>query len=107
VVAVLLALGGSNLIIGVIAVIIYFMGFEFSVVSLLPVATQLVPNNPGAGLGWVLGAGTVGRAVMARVATTSYTEYGIGAPALIGAAFGVLGALCILAFRRRGGAHLG
>ena len=104
---ILLALGGSNLIIGVIAVIIYFMGFEFSVVSLLPVATQLVPNNPGAGLGWVLGAGTVGRAVMARVATTSYTEYGIGAPALIGAAFGVLGALCILAFRRRGGAHLG
>jgi len=104
---ILLALGGSNLIIGVIAVIIYFMGFEFSVVSLLPVATQLVPNNPGAGLGWVLGAGTVGRAVMARVATTSYTEYGIAAPALIGAAFGVLGALCILAFRRRGGAHLG
>jgi predicted MFS family arabinose efflux permease len=104
---ILLALGGSNLIIGVVAVIIYFMGFEFSVVSLLPVATQLVPNNPGAGLGWVLGAGTVGRAVMARVATTSYTEYGIAAPALIGAAFGVLGALCILAFRRRGGAHLG
>jgi predicted MFS family arabinose efflux permease len=103
---ILLALGGSNLIVGVVAVIIYFMGFEFSVVSLLPVATQLVPNNPGAGLGWVLGAGTVGRAVMARVATTSYSEYGIAAPALIGAVFGVLGALCILAFRRRGGAHV-
>ena len=103
---ILLALGGSNLFVGVVAVIIYFMGFEFSVVSLLPVATQLVPNNPGAGLGWVLGAGTVGRAVMARVATTSYSEYGIAAPALIGAVFGVLGALCILAFRRRGGAHV-
>jgi len=103
---ILLALGGSNLVVGVVAVIIYFMGFEFSVVSLLPVATQLVPNNPGAGLGWVLGAGTVGRAVMARVATTSYSEYGIAAPALIGAVFGVLGALCILAFRRRGGAHV-
>ena len=93
--------------VGVIAVIIYFMGFEFSVVSLLPVATQLVPNNPGAGLGWVLGAGTVGRAVMSRVATTSYAQYGIGAPALIGATFAVLGAACILAFRRRGGAELG
>ena len=97
----------SNLVVGVAAVIICFMGFEFSVVSLLPVATQLVPNNPGAGLGWVLGAGTVGRAVMARIATTSYSEYGIGAPALIGALFGALGALCILAFRRRGGAHVG
>jgi membrane associated rhomboid family serine protease len=43
---------------------------------------------------------------MARVATTSYSEYGIAAPALIGAVFGVLGALCILAFRRRGGAHV-
>lgn len=101
---IVLALGESNVVIGVAAVIIYFLGFEFSVVSLLPLATQLVPNNPGAGLGWVLGAGTVGRAVMARVATTTYSEYGIAAPALIGAVFGVLGALCITAFRRRGGA---
>lgn len=104
---IVLAIGESNLIIGVAAVIVYFMGFEFSVVSLLPVATQLVPNNPGAGLGWVLGAGTVGRAVMARVATTTYAEYGIGAPALIGSVFGILGAACIVSFRRRGGAHLG
>lgn len=104
---VVLALGGSNLVIGVAAVVIYFMGFEFSVVSLLPVATQLVPNNPGAGLGWVLGAGTVGRAVMAPIATTGYANLGIGAPALVGAAFGVLGALSITSFRRRGGAHLG
>ena len=104
---ILLALGESNLIVGVIAVIIYFMSFEFSVVSLLPLATQLVPNNPGAGLGWVLGAGTVGRAVMSRVATTTYANYGIGAPAMIGAVFGILGAACILSFRRRGGAHLG
>ncbi len=104
---IVLALGGSNLVVGVAAIIIYFMGFEFSVVSLLPVATQLVPNNPGAGLGWVLGAGTVGRAVMAPIATTTYANQGIGAPALIGATFGVLGALCISSFRRRGGAHLG
>ena len=104
---IVLALGGSNLVVGVAAVVIYFMGFEFSVVSLLPVATQLVPNNPGAGLGWVLGAGTVGRAVMAPIATTTYANHGIGAPALIGATFGVLGAVCISSFRRRGGAHLG
>ena len=104
---ILLALGESHLVVGVIAIIVYFMGFEFSVVSLLPVATQLVPNNPGAGLGWVLGAGTVGRAVMSRVATTAYADHGIGAPALIGAVFGVFGALCIVSFRRRGGAHLG
>ena len=58
-------------------------------------------------IGWVLGAGTVGRAVMAPIATTGYANYGIGAPALVGAAFGVLGALCISSFRRRGGAHLG
>ncbi len=104
---IVLALGGSNLVVGVAAIVIYFMGFEFSVVSLLPVATQLVPNNPGAGLGWVLGAGTVGRAVMAPIATTTYANHGIGAPALIGATFGVLGAVCISSFRRRGGAHLG
>jgi predicted MFS family arabinose efflux permease len=95
-----LCLGSKTLIIGLIGVFIYFLGFEFSVVSLLPLATSLVPNSPGTGLGWVLGAGTLGRAVMAIVATHLFESYGVKGPALMGALFGLLGALTITQYRR-------
>ena len=95
-----LCLGSNNLIIGLIGVFIYFLGFEFSVVSLLPLATKLVPNSPGTGLGWVLGAGTLGRAVMAIIATHLFESFGVQGPALMGALFGLLGALTITSYRR-------
>lgn len=96
---ILLNLGSHNFTIGIIAVFIYFLGFEFSVVSLLPLATSLVPNNPGTGLGWVLGAGTLGRAVMAIAATHLFESYGVKGPALLGSVFGVIGALLILRYQ--------
>jgi predicted MFS family arabinose efflux permease len=95
-----LCLGSNNLIIGLIGVFIYFLGFEFSVVSLLSLATSLVPNSPGTGLGWVLGAGTLGRAVMAIIATHLFESFGVQGPALMGAFFGLLGALTITNYRR-------
>jgi predicted MFS family arabinose efflux permease len=95
-----LCLGSNNLIIGLIGVFIYFLGFEFSVVSLLSLATSLVPNSPGTGLGWVLGAGTLGRAVMAIIATHLFESFGVQGPALMGALFGLLGALMITSYRR-------
>ncbi len=95
----LLNFGSHNFIIGIIAVFIYFLGFEFSVVSLLPLATSLVPNSPGTGLGWVLGAGTLGRAVIAIAATHLFESYGVKGPALLGSVFGVIGALLILRYR--------
>jgi predicted MFS family arabinose efflux permease len=95
-----LCLGSNNLIIGLIGVFIYFLGFEFSVVSLLSLATSLVPNSPGTGLGWVLGAGTLGRAVMAIIATHLFESFGVQGPALMGALFGLIGALTITGYRR-------
>jgi predicted MFS family arabinose efflux permease len=95
-----LVLGSQNLIVGLIGVFIYFLGFEFSVVSLLPLATKLVPNSPGTGLGWVLGAGTLGRAVMAIVATNLFESFGVRGPALMGAFFGLLGAITITRYHR-------
>ena len=96
---ILLNLGSHNFTIGILAVFIYFLGFEFSVVSLLPLATSLVPNSPGTGLGWVLGAGTLGRAVIAIAATHLFESYGVKGPALLGSVFGVIGALLIMRYR--------
>ena len=98
-----MAIGSSNLVVGVVAAAVFFLGFEFAVVSLLPIASQLVPNSPGTGLGWVLGAGTLGRALMAVIAARGYEQYGMPAPALIGAGFGLLGAFAIYIYRSLGG----
>lgn len=100
---VLLATGSTQLVVGLIALAIYLMGFEFAVVSMLPIATQLVKNSPGTGMGWVLGGGTLGRASMSLVATAAYANYGISAPALIGSGFAVMAAASILWFRHLGG----
>ena len=97
---ILLSVASGNFALGIIAVFVYFLGFEFSVVSLLPLATTLVPNSPGTGLGWVLGAGTLGRAVMAIVATQLFERFGVGGPALMGAFFGLLGAVAITAHKK-------
>ena len=102
---ILLAIASSNIVLGLIAVGVYYLGFEFAEVSLLPIASQLVPNSPGAGLGWVLGAGTLGRAIIAIVGTRAYEKYGVDVPALIGSGFGVLAAISILTYKKLGGAH--
>ncbi|MEO8364142.1 MAG: MFS transporter [Ilumatobacteraceae bacterium] len=103
--AAMLALGSNHLAVGLVAVGMYLMGFEFSIVSMLPVATQLVKNSPGTGMGWVLGGGTLGRASMSLVATAAYAEYGISAPALIGGLFALTASAAILLFRQLGGVH--
>ncbi|MFA5775767.1 MAG: hypothetical protein WC864_10390, partial [Ilumatobacteraceae bacterium] len=103
--ALMLALGSEHLAVGLVAVGMYLMGFEFSIVSMLPIATQLVKNSPGTGMGWVLGGGTLGRATMSLVATAAYARYGISAPALIGGLFALTASASILAFSRLGGVH--
>ena len=47
----------------------------------------------------MLGAGTLGRAVMAIAATHLFESYGVKGPALLGSVFGVIGALLILRYR--------
>lgn len=103
--AAMLALGSNHLAVGLVAVGMYLMGFEFSIVSMLPIATQLVKNSPGTGMGWVLGGGTLGRASMSLVATAAYAEYGISAPALVGGVFALTASVLILLFRQLGGVH--
>lgn len=83
---VLLALGGSNVGIGLIFLALFLLGFEFGIVSLLPLAANMIPDSPARGLGFAIGGGTLGRAVMSLVATAAYDRHGIGVPAVIGSA---------------------
>lgn len=96
----LLTVGHNNAIIGLILLGIYLLGFEFSIVSMLPLSANLIPSSPGRGLGIVLAGGTLGRASMSLIGTAAYDKFGINVPAFIGAicAAGMIG--CIIAYGR-------
>ena len=96
----LLTVGHNNQVIGLILLGIYLLGFEFSIVSMLPLAANLIPSSPGRGLGIVLAGGTLGRASMSLIATAAYEKFGINVPAFMGAvcAAGMIG--CIIAYGR-------
>lgn len=93
---ILLAIGADVLVVGLLGIAIYLLGFEFSVVSLLPVASAIVPNNPAVGFGWVLGAGALGRALMSLVSTRVYEDHGIRIAALLGPVLALVAIALIL-----------
>ncbi len=81
----LLALTHDHLFLGLPMLVIAIVGFEFAVVSAIPLATESVPGSPAKGVAFSLGAGTVGRATASLVATRLYVDHGMGWPAVIAA----------------------
>ena len=65
---------------------VYLLGFEFAIVSMIPIATNMIPGSPGKGLGLTYTGGMLARAVMSIAATASYDRWGIEVPAIMGAA---------------------
>ena len=100
--ALLLAAFDTWLMVGLFGLAVFIIGFEYGVVSMLPLATQLVESAPGKGFGLVIGVGTFGRGVLTIVATTLYEDHGIAGAALSGIACAVLSAVAIAAFKATG-----
>ena len=67
----------GSLIVGLAALALFIIGFEYGVVSLIPVATNLFAGAPGKGFGLVIGAGTFGRGVLTVIATGLYDRTGV------------------------------
>jgi predicted MFS family arabinose efflux permease len=80
--------------------VLFIMGFEFSLVSMLPLAANIVPNSGGIGLGLTVGAGTCGRAVFSTVATSLYDSVGPVGPALAAVALSVITVMLISLYAR-------
>jgi len=99
--ALLLAAFDSVLALGLVGLAVFIIGFEYGVVSMLPLATQLVESAPAKGFGLVIGAGTFGRGVMTAAATALYDLTGISGAALAGIVCAVLSALSIIAYNPR------
>ena len=86
--------------IGLLSLALFIVGFEYGVVSMLPIATNLVASAPGKGFGLVIGAGTFGRGVLTFVATVLYEQSGITGAALASIGCAALSAGAILVFSR-------
>jgi len=95
--ALLVVAGDATVALAIAGTALWLLGFEFAVVSMLPMATHLAPDSPGTGLGWVLGAGALGRAIAAVLATAAYERIGIGGPAAIGVSCAVACAILVAA----------
>ena len=96
----LLLFAQHNVVFGLILLAIFLLGFEFAIVSMLPLAANMIPGSPGRGLGFTLGGGTLGRASMSVVATASYDAFGFGIPAVIGAGCAAGVVLCVTIYSR-------
>lgn len=96
---VVMAFGRDTSFIAVPMVVVFFLGFEFGIVCLLPVAANIIPGASGVGLGTAVGAGTFGRALMSSIATNLYDTVGPVGPALLGAVMAIAAGLLVTAYR--------
>ena len=82
--------------------IVVFVGaFEFSIVSLIPIGAELVPGLPGRGLGLLMAAATLGRAVTTIPTTWLYDRVGIAASAALAAGWATFAAVTMTVRHRR------
>jgi DHA1 family inner membrane transport protein len=97
---VLMTVGHQFAFLAIPMLIIYIAGFEFALVSMLPIAANLVPTAGGIGLGLTVGAGTLGRAIFSSVATSLYDGVGPLGPAVAATILAGLTALAISGYSR-------
>ena len=95
-----MSVGSHISVIAIPMLVVFIAGFEFALVSMLPLAANLVPTAGGIGLGLTVGAGTCGRAVFSTVATSLYDSVGPIGPTIAGTALAALTVLAITAYAR-------
>lgn len=95
--SILLATGHDHLWVGLPMLVVAVGAFEFAIVSIIPLGTQMVPGAPAFGMSVMFAAGTLGRALASIPATRLYTRHGMAWPAVLCA---VMAAGMVLAMQR-------
>lgn len=98
--ALLMGIGAHVSVVAVPMLVLFILGFEFALVSMLPLAANIVPSAGGIGLGLTVGAGTCGRAVFSTITTSLYDHVGPIGPAVIAAALSALTVVAMSAYKR-------
>ncbi len=78
----------------------FIAGFEFAIVSAIPIGAELVPGSPGRGVGTMVAWATVGRAAIAIPATRLYERYGLAPAALMAVGFAAVACVAMTARHR-------
>jgi predicted MFS family arabinose efflux permease len=86
----LLAVGDLPLGGGVLLVAVFFLGFEFAIVSAIPIIGELHPEARASSIGLAVAFMTIGRAGAALAGTWLYTAYGMGGATVPAATCGAL-----------------
>jgi predicted MFS family arabinose efflux permease len=95
---IVMALGSDQPAVGLAALVVFVVGFEFAIVSMISLGSALIPSAPAKGIGTMIAAGTFGRALLSIPATWSYERHGVAPPAVMGA---VLATFTIASIRTR------
>lgn len=95
----IMAIAGSSLAVGVIGLVVFFCGFEFSIVTSFTIVSESLPTARGRTLAVNNGVGTLCRGTGIAVSGSLYAAFGIRGPVTV-SAVGVVLALGLLAGRR-------
>jgi predicted MFS family arabinose efflux permease len=87
---------------GMVAVAIFIGCFEFSIVSAIPIAGDLVPGSPARGLALLMASSAIGRGITTIPTTWLYDHHGIGASATLAAGWALV-AVALMTSRLRVG----
>ncbi|MGD9792224.1 MAG: MFS transporter, partial [Acidimicrobiia bacterium] len=78
-----LGFADHSVVAGIVLIAVYFLAFEYAIVSGIPLIGEIMPTARASSIGLAVGFGTVGRGISAIVATRAYDEWGIVAPGLM------------------------
>jgi len=93
--ALMLAVAHEHLAVGLPLLIIAVAAFEFSVVSFIPLGTEVVPGAPARGMALMFTMGTFGRALASIPATQLFVHFGMTWPPVMCAALAACTALVL------------
>lgn len=97
---VLLAVFEASLVLGVAAMMFAYLGFEFTIVSAIPLATEIRPAARVRFLAWMVVAMSIGRTIGTAVGAPIFESLGVPGNALFAAAANIVGLVVFLGWVR-------
>lgn len=93
---------GNSLGIGLAFLALGLFGFEFTIVSSIPLATELEPTTRARYLAWTVVAMATGRGIGAALGPILFGSLGLAGPAIVAVAANMLAAVVLMAWVREG-----
>jgi predicted MFS family arabinose efflux permease len=98
----LLVPAGTSLGIGLSFLALGLFGFEFTIVSSIPLATELEPTTRARYLAWTVVAMATGRGIGAALGPILFGSLGLAGPAIAAVAANMAAAVVLVAWVREG-----